>query len=355
MNNNDYKLGFFIVNASLKRYLNVIFKSSKSALKNILFLKILSKKEGSLRKKSVEIDKAKNIKLEESATNTSVSLPEVRSEGRPIVFLHNSDSFYLKYSLAQAASSNPNSKIYLLGDEKNSHYDFVDHHNMQNYKIGAELFADKYIHRSTNSKNFELFCFQRWFILSEFLKKNNIEECFHLDSDVMLYGDITKISEIYKFCDFTLAKSLSGHSMFINKSKSIDMLTQFIMEVYSGKKPYEYDKILSHYYTIIKNGKLGGACDMTLLSRFYRQHEGLIGDTSIIYDGSLFDQHINTSQPGFEMESGIKKLIYKDGFYYGKHINTGDLVKFNSLHFQGRAKKLMENYLSSDAKSFIKV
>ena len=87
----------------------------------------------------------------------------------PIIFLHNTNSDYLKYSLGQAKRSNPESAIYLIGNDSNDCYNFVEHHSFSNYFQGAIEFSKIYKHYNTTSYKYEVFCFQRWYILLEFL------------------------------------------------------------------------------------------------------------------------------------------------------------------------------------------
>jgi hypothetical protein len=46
------------------------------------------------------------------------------------------------------------------------------------------------------------------------------------------------------------------------------------------------------------------------------------------------------------MEGGVKKTIWRDGQPYGTYARTGDEVRFNSLHFNGSAKRLMAQYFT---------
>src|SRR4029453_7426083 len=92
------------------------------------------------------------------------------------------------------------------------------------------------------------------------------------------------------------------------------------------------------------NGPPGGACDITALQLYNELHFGEIGEVTQVIDGSVYDPAITVPVPGFEMENGIKKLTGKDGIPYGKHVRTGEQVRFNSLHCQGQTKHLMGQY-----------
>jgi hypothetical protein len=266
----------------------------------------------------------------------------------PIVFIHSSNSDYLKYSLAQAKASNPGSTIYLLGDFSNDCYDFVEHHLVSEYSEEANALAKVYRHYSTTGIDFELFRFQRWIILRDFAVVHNINRCLYLDSDVMLYADVGVEQKKFEQFDFTLSHRICGSTFFLNRIEALNDFCKFLFDVYSKKKGYYFDKMVSHWVVRNKNGLRGGVCDMTAFELFSGQHIGEIGETAHIIDGSVYDPSINAPHPGFEMSEGIKSLIWKNGVPYGKHIITGKEIRFNSLHCQGRAKKLMSRFMSDN-------
>jgi hypothetical protein len=259
----------------------------------------------------------------------------------PIVFLHNTNSDYLKYSLGQAKRSNPESAIYLIGNDSNDCYNFVEHHSFSNYFQGANDFSNIYRHYNTTSYEYEVFCFQRWYILLEFLVNNQVEKCLYLDSDTMLYTDITKEQKKFAQFDFALSYKTCGSIFFLNRVEALADFCQFLTDIYTKKERLYFDRMLAHYLVFKKNGLAGGACDMTAFDIYSYDHFGEIGEVSQIIDGSVFDPGINVPHPGFEMEKGIKKLIWKDAVPYGIQHKTSNEIKFNSLHFQGETKRLM--------------
>ena len=111
---------------------------------------------------------------------------------------------------------------------------------------------------------------------------------------------------------------------------------------------YHYDKMVSHFAVRRKHRLAGGVCDMTAFQLYSELNFGQVGEASHIIDDSVYDPNINMAHPGFEMENGIKKIIWKNGQPYGKHIRTGREIKFNSLHFNGRAKELMSQCYSGN-------
>ena len=268
----------------------------------------------------------------------------VSSSSLPIVFIHQANSDYLKYALAQAHKSNPQSAICLLGDASTERHEFVEHHSMFDYFHGAAGFAEIYKHYSTHPVGFELINFQRWFILREFLVANGLERCLYLDSDTMLYADVTEDSKKFKHFDFTLSHAMIGCTFFLNRLDALTRFCDFLVDIYAGKDKYAYDRLVAHFTARRMNGLPGGACDMTAFQLYNELHFGEIGEVTQVIDGSVYDPAITSPVPGFEMQNGIKKLTWKNGVPYGTYVRTGEQVRFNSLHLQGQTKHLMSQY-----------
>ena len=262
----------------------------------------------------------------------------------PIVFIHFSNSDYLQYSLNQAKESNPDSTIYLLGDYSNDCYDVVEHHLFSDYYQGANEFSKIYRHFSTLSRRFECFCFQRWFILRDFLVANKLDKCLYLDSDTLLYADVTLEQKKFEEFDFTLSQMTSGCTFFLNSVEALDAFCDFVINIYTKKDRYHYDKMVSHFAVRKKNNLPGGVCDMTAFGLYREGHFGEIGEVAQIIDGSVYDPAISIPTPGFEMINGIKKITWKNGKPYGKHLKTKKEIRFNSLQFHGGTTSLMGQY-----------
>ena len=112
--------------------------------------------------------------------------------------------------------------------------------------------------------------------------------------------------------------------------------------------------MLAHYTARKRNGLAGGVCDMTAFQLYSELHFGYIGEVAQIIDGSVYDPSINIPAPGFVMENGMKKIIWKGDIPFGIHARTGREIKFNSLHFQGSVKGLMGQFYTGKAHSALR-
>lgn len=250
---------------------------------------------------------------------------------------------YLSISLRCAHKYNPRANIFLISDKIENNFSFVKYFNINDYFDSAKKFVNLYQHFSTNSYDFELFCIQRWFILRDFMKINKIDNCFYIDSDVLIFSDLFTEQQKFSNFSFTLSEGTCGHNSFWNSYKAIDDFCNFIENVYS-KKDFEYYKKMINFWEKYKiSGNLGGVCDMTLFKFYKQKYPNLIGETTKIIDNSTYDHNISCVFQGdinFKNIFGVKNICWRNNLPYVKN-SFGELIKFNTLHCQGWAKKIM--------------
>lgn len=255
--------------------------------------------------------------------------------------MHFGDSDYLQYSLMQAKRSNPDSDIILIGDESNNKYSFIKHVSRFDSSSGQE-FAKLYQHLSFNSYEYELFCIQRWFILRDYMAKHGISRCYHQDSDVMLYADISteKVADF----DFAFCGGISGGISFINNFDALDDFCNFITSFYTVETLTEELKKI--YQMVIKHVPNGGICDMIFINLYCtsRQHPERIFDLSIIENNAVFDLNINLINE-YEQWYERKKIYFTTNGVLCKNLSLNTFIKFKALHFQGEAKIFMKYFV----------
>lgn len=260
-----------------------------------------------------------------------------------IILIHRGQSNYLDTALKCARESNPGANIFLIGDRESCDLDFVKCFNIKDYSLGASEFAKNYEHFSTNTYDFELFCIQRWFILRDFMEANNLNNCFYIDSDVLIFSDL--ISERSKFSNFlfTLSEETCGHNSFWNSFKAIDDFCVFVENIYNKSDEDSYNELINFWEKYQISKELGGVCDMTLFNMYKKRRPGLIGETASLIENSTYDHNFSSSSQNgviFKNILGIKNIIWQNRIPYVKN-SSGDLIKFNTFHFQGATKKYM--------------
>ncbi|MDD5698068.1 MAG: hypothetical protein PHH77_05580 [Victivallaceae bacterium] len=267
----------------------------------------------------------------------------------PIVFIHRGSSSYLEFSLRQAKYANPGSEIILLGDAANDRFAFIKQVNIRDYFSRAAEFSEKYRHFSTNPYNYELFCFQRWFVLEEFMLAGKYGEVFVCDSDVLLYSDMNVLYDsLFRDRDFCLAvyspeQASAGISYW--KLASLTEFCRLLPEFFTDKA--RLSKITELWENNRRNGILGGFSDMTAVTEFIREYDRKrYANLLSVREGGTFDSHINTSTGAdgeeYQYKRGKKVFSWEGRIPYCR--KQDEKIRFHLIHFQGPAKYMMAFY-----------
>lgn len=273
----------------------------------------------------------------------------------PIFFIHKGDSTYLKYSINQVKKSNYNSDIYLIGDESNSKdiYKYSKHINFRDYMNSANKFKKIYKHLSSNEYEYELFCFQRWFILKDYIKTMKYNgPILYLDSDVLLYCDITEFWNKNNGYDMSICGNNGPEYTFFKNIDVLEELCEFIMDLY--RKDSKREELTAIYNNNFLGKNPGGICDMTALRKFCKLKGDKVINLNVIRNNQIFDHNFNLSE-GFEMKGNTKKIVMKDKKPYGILLDNKNKVEFNAIHFQNKSKYKMHRYYTGDGFIYYKI
>lgn len=258
----------------------------------------------------------------------------------PVIFIHYGDQEWLKYALLQAKEFN--SEVILIGDESNNKYPFVKHYKITDYNESANKFKKVYKQLSRRDFKYELFCFERWFILEDFMRKHNLQYGFYQDSDNMLYIDVNEYNKLYNGNASFACFPWTGVDVFINSLDTLQRFCLFITKHYTDSSLFkelvtENKEILTH-----KNPG-GGISDMELFTRFTKQHPSLIKNIQQTIDDSFFCMNLKISQE-FETLGHLKKVYFLDKKLYCKYIPANKFLRCNTLQFQGNLKNYMQYF-----------
>lgn len=260
----------------------------------------------------------------------------------PLIFVHNGNKYYLKPVLEQAYAFNRDVPIYLLGDETNDKYKFANHYLASDYFGLASQFESVYQHMSVNAYGYELFCFQRWFIVNEFVKQKGIKHFLCLDSDVLLFCNVSKVFSEYINYDFTICEThCPCYTLF--SSETLDKFCTFLMDMYTNS--FYLNILKKRYEDILARNEKSGISDMTAF-RLYQDHiSSNVKELTDIENGECFDGNIN-DYTGFEKDDDDRKKVYwEESRPYLVQQATDKHVYVKGLHFQGNSKVDIYKYL----------
>lgn len=263
----------------------------------------------------------------------------------PIIFSHRTDSEYVYYSLRQAKVSNPDSDVFLFGTSSNikNISGNTKHVMINDYSKGASDFAKVYKHVTINPYDYNLFCFQRWFILRDYMRQHNISECWGFDTDVMLFTDL-KNPEYQNF-------SYEFSWTTITTLKDLEEFCTMQLEYFSHQKLFEELKIYTKEIGLY-NQKTGFIISDMVTMRLYFEKQLKRKKLNGLFSNSYFDHNIQKNFPGIEMLNNKKKVYLIDGNFYCKKTDSNQFIKLNSLHFQSpKNKKFMKYFYSPNTKN----
>ncbi|MEI8377451.1 MAG: hypothetical protein WCF95_02835, partial [bacterium] len=187
--------------------------------------------------------------------------------------------------------------------------------------------------------SYELFCYERWFLINELCKRDpRITSFLCLDSDVMLFCDVTKEAQKFVLYDFTLTL-YSGHICYIKNHKVLEGLIDFMIELY--KNIISVTILKGEYHRNKLNGINAGISDMCLLI-YYANYIG-IDKVAFLHkpiESSLYDINIHNHFASiFKIERGVLYKIDK---------KSKSKMRFNALHLQGENKKYIKQLYEID-------
>lgn len=260
-----------------------------------------------------------------------------------IIFCHTNYRPYLEHVIRQARRSNPNARIVLLGTDENKRLGtMVEHRMLSDFESAVAPLREKYVHLSSNSAQFELFCIARHFVIAAYCRAEGVAHFLHADSDLLIHSDIADVRRRFAAYDFTLSGGMSPHAMFWNTAGTIQTFADYVMQAYASHDAPIMQRLRAIYANLTSQGLPGGVCDMTLLELFASDGGFRAGETTEISEGRTLDHNINMAINGavpFAMSAGIKDIRWRDGSPYGTRADTGELVRFDVLHCQGKAKR----------------
>ena len=275
----------------------------------------------------------------------------------PVIYIHFGNTDYLKHSLDFALQNNPDKDIYLLGDSLNEFYkkhginhqffskyddyeEIVLFNNIFKYIRGGVIYSD-FKGEMVRIREFERFCFVRWFYLYYFMAENHIEKCWYFDSDTLILTSLT--NQEPKYMDYDFTEQCNGSCM--KGLISINNLKDYINEI---NRLFLDDK----YLNWIKNELTGHPgwvfCDMRAYDAYKQKFRPNSKTLYSVVNNEVFDDAL-LQERNSEMEFNrllkvrMKKLFYINKNIYIKNTLTEELVKLNCINLSWLPTFYVEN------------
>ena len=271
-------------------------------------------------------------------------MPTIDYTKIPLIVLHRGQHPYVNLALAHNRFYHHDSNIILLGDLSNALFCADQHALIDDYFAGARAFASVYHHMSINEHDYELFCFQRWFVLRDFCRQHQIESLVYLDSDLLSYTHIPRLMAqlAQQGVNLTVTEHRGPQVLFFSHRYVLEDLCDYLFHCYAkAARLKQLKQLYRQKYAMFP----GGICDMVLLEQFSQQSHYHSYDLMQGVGSYRFDNVISIGD-GFEHRHGLKVIKIVGHQTYAYHLQQQAWTKVATLHFQGNNKKRMLRFVN---------
>ena len=266
-----------------------------------------------------------------------------------LLFVHRGESWYLYYAIKQARAWHPKARIVMITDRPQPALRrYAEIHPISSYWSTAQAFEGVYEHFSCNEPKFERFCFQRWFVIDQFLRRHRPERAIHLDSDVLVYDNLFRDFQRPGNWDLGIVGYQGVFSMLIPKPEIVGAFCERITHLFTTEKA----SLAQLYREWTDKTAETAMSDMHALHTFVEANSLSTLDLGACHEGAVYDNVLRSSD-GFRMRDGYKQLFWSDRQPYAERSDTGERVRLKTIHFQGPAKcKMVSAFTARDAGYF---
>ncbi|MEQ8238127.1 MAG: hypothetical protein RIA69_02895 [Cyclobacteriaceae bacterium] len=263
----------------------------------------------------------------------------------PLIFVHFGDTHYLKYVLKSAVRSG--NKTILIGDESNRKYKNygIDHYIFDDYlqnpsahrlsevyrRVGGTSFSEINAHKG--ARDWTKFNFQKWIVLEEFCKLNELSGFWTFDSDTLIFSDLNQLNDYFEEYSYS---TMNEHNQLQGKLNDISVLSSFnklVIDLFENESFLE-DLMKTDFQ---KNPTWGFTMMRVFESLKIQEGYNTIRLKDVVIDGATFDECICMpfQMEIYESEIGRSlKMLYANGSgnIFEKVINEPTYLKLHSLN-----------------------
>jgi len=199
-----------------------------------------------------------------------------------------------------------------------------------------------YKHLSPNPDWYERICFKRWIYFYDYMANNDINEILVSDSDVLIFSSIDDLTSSLSKKNFEMLDI--PYMNYIKSKNTLSDWINFFINFYKNNDLQSIAKVASKYAIdgqyVMSDMILMYEFSSSISNKVYRYTGG-----EQLADG--IDPNLSNIGDKFKSFNGIRELKFD-----GKNIfclsNSGEFLKFHTLHFQGTKKQLMVFFCNKD-------
>jgi hypothetical protein len=261
--------------------------------------------------------------------------------GSPIVFVHYGPARYVRWALASARKSNPETRVVFLGDESNraNAAGVADFYLFDDFGFGELIneFDNSFVvlqgenHRFTKQGGIEAwlrFVFRRWFLIGEFLECEEIDSFWTFDSDTLIFSLLRSREDRFAGYEATTQCRNCCLNGFVRSRVLVERYTRCVLQLFKDR-----DYLASERERLIRQAGLASN-EMDAFGEFRRRENVRTFHAAQPLEGEFFDDAL-AYDANFEASSlkvaghiQVKRLWSSpDGALYAKHLASGSFVR----------------------------
>jgi hypothetical protein len=284
-----------------------------------------------------------------------------------IVLIHKGKQDYLRYNLQILTQLSPHCSIIVAGDESNEQLVkqnrgcmWLSIKDLIQSDAAYHLFNQNYKHFSVNPFEYEKFCFERWFILLNLAKSNQLQKFIYLDTDNVLLVSPSYFLESYTSYDYGQIQ-YAGQPEFVF-FQNINVLSEFcnyLNSFYLNSTEVIEKLVLRNVEKIYAEKIWGGTCpyganlhfsDLFAMLDFWenvqRSGNEIYSFETQAFRNILIPKYMTNKSINIDRFWKYKSNIYR---FDGKECSLSVLeedrwMRVNMVHFQGNDKEYMRDF-----------
>lgn len=251
-----------------------------------------------------------------------------------VIEYHAFTTDYLAPHLESLRRYSPNTQIHLIGDEIVSN-EIQGCVSSKPYHALVEKLNATFVNHSPNPPPFELVCLQRWFIIYNYAKYNNIRNFWSFDRDVLVFTNLNSETELMRDTPMSLPLS----TFYCENAESLKPWLDWILDIYSNHGTLESIMLQ------IAEKRMFNISDMNLAFWYWR-HNLLLRIPGSIQGTDAWDANLTLGEHGFELVDGSKLLRFTMGYPEAYNAQYVRWMRMKTLHCHGSHKNRMHEYLT---------
>lgn len=262
------------------------------------------------------------------------------AKSSPIVFIHYGAADYLGRSLRCAVRSNPDKQVFLLGDSNNRFLGgdgvlFVDCGDLASEAatkfdtVFTPIEGSRHkFNKSGGTKKWLTFVFRRWFVIAEFLRRQNIDRFWTFDSDTLVLGPLGPREKHFASYEATSQCRDCCLNGWIGSRHLVERYTECMLSLFQDEYYLATQRARIRKQAGLAFNEMDAFCEFRRRENVRTCHAAEPLEGEFFDDALAYDANFEVSPYKVAGRIQVKRLWSSpDGAIYARHLETNCFVR----------------------------